>query len=175
MLFVILAILGMLALLDKTLRLDRRQMLRAKTEFELARLHHQLFMNVLDGIQPGNKWAVYAEKLVLNTKPGLSFAPVWVFALVVVGLDLVAKEQKEEQAAFERALLRAENRSLAEIYLRYQAAMHSFLSGRLPLLFWLTRRWRTVSDRVAKAEKNMPAVAVSKPELPLVASILAGV
>lgn len=170
MLFVVLAILGMLALLDKTLRLDRRELVKLETRFEFDRLYHRLFMAVEDGVQPNNEWATYAGEFIDRTKAMLSYAPIWVLALLFVGLGGMEKEQLEKQKSFERALERPENEPLREVYVQYRAALHRFLRVRLPMLFWFARKMHNVSDRIEKAESNIPTAATSEPNLLIFAS-----
>src|SRR6185369_12061744 len=95
MLVFILTLLFMLALLDKTLRIDRQRMRSLEAEFELFAIRDSLLLRIASGEQSDNPAVKFFEDLIGNTKTNLDAPLLWEFAVVFSLAESKAKQDNE--------------------------------------------------------------------------------
>jgi len=120
-------------------------------------------VSIEDGRQPNNQAALYCEQFLEGTRGILKSLPDCILGMIFFGLNVNDKKKAEQLESFQRALDSSENFELRQIYAEYRAVLHRYFKGRLPVLFWASRKVREIGERVDSAEEHIPTAATSEP------------
>jgi hypothetical protein len=129
MLYVLISVLIMAALLDRSLRRGRVELLLLEMRFKLFALRDELRLGVIDGTMPNNNWFEYLDTSITKTIDLLPTITVW----EAVGLVWRYKNTEEIQAAQRDVMLALSeevNKPLATIYAKFLVCIIEILVRR---------------------------------------------
>lgn len=129
MLFLILTVSIMLALLDRSLRTGRLDLLKLRLRFDLFALRDELRAAAITGEAPLNQWFEYLDTTLTKSIDNIESLNLWeaMALLIAHGRDASIQRAYDRLLA---ALRQPENRKLAEIHGKLVSVHGQFLASR---------------------------------------------
>lgn len=134
MLYLLLIGIVMLALLDRTFRGGRLNVLKLETKYKLFALRDELREAAIKGEIPNNNWLDYMDTTLTRTIQRIDVVNLWAALVFSV-------RHRKDEGALERlehrmkeAFRLEENRKIAEIHRKYRECLSNFLRARHPIV-----------------------------------------
>jgi hypothetical protein len=159
MLFIVLALLFMVALLDKTLRLDRRKFVLLEAGLKFDAIRDDLLLKVHDGKQPDNEaYRTFENDLNELSRFWGANSIIWTLTVVIWFIEdhEDSKERADKREEFERALELPENHHLAAAFTASRSVMREFIDKRHPLLSFLRNKFESIETWLISVEETPP-------------------
>ena len=129
MLYVLISVLIMAALLDRSLRRGRVEVLLLEMRFRLFALRDELRLGVIEGTMPNNNWFEYLDTSITKTIDLLPTITIWE-AVCLVWRYKDREEIQSAQHALIQAFAEETNKPLAAIYTKFVVCIIEILVRR---------------------------------------------